>query len=201
MNSWLIKIFCVVALFITMSFESDAQYSYKKNVFFGDSIYTEGNNFTKPRPGFKKRRYGIHTFFLEGGYFWGYYEGLRYSINYDILLQSSEKSAFTMRIGYGVNNSSNDSTITKAEPFIPIGVNILVGRINQFELGAGGYFFRYRKLIPPYISFGFRHQPSKGGFMFRVAIDLHLEYVYNLKGTEISKTGVYGPLVGLGWTF
>lgn len=194
------KILFVFFLLLIFYNESEAQFSYNNKLTF-NSFSSENENFTKPRPGFKKRRYGIHTFFLEGGYFWDYYTGTRYSVNYDILLQSGEKSAFTVRIGYGINNAVTDSIITKEEPFIPIGINILVGRVNQLELGAGGYYFKYRKIIPPYLSIGFRHQPPKGGFMFRVALDVHLEYIYNTNGTEISKTGVYGPLLGLGWTF
>jgi len=179
---------------------SDGQMIYN-NLNFTEINNVENTTNVKPRPGFKKRRYGIHTFFLEGGYFFGYYTGNRYSINYDILLQANERSAFTFRIGYGMNNAIADSIITKPEPIIPIGINVLLGRLNQFELGAGGYYFRYRKVIPPYLSIGFRHQPPKGGFMYRIAVDIHLEHTYNSNGTEISKTAVYGPLLGLGWTF
>ncbi len=202
MNVYSKNIFCIITLLFTICFESKAQYSFTNNDKFNtDSVYTENNSLTKPRPGFKKHRYSVNTFFLEGGYLWGYYTGIRYSVNYDIILQSSEKSAFTARIGYGINKATNDSTIIKDEPFIPIGINILVGRINELEIGAGGYYFKYRRVIPPYLSIGFRHQEPKGGFMFRVACDIHLEYVYNLKGTQVSKTAVYGPLLGLGWTF
>ncbi|OFX32330.1 MAG: hypothetical protein A2X08_03870 [Bacteroidetes bacterium GWA2_32_17] len=195
------NILIVFALLLVFYNESEAQFSYYNNKLVNDSLNLENSNLTKPRPGFKKRRFRINTFFLEGGYFWGYYTGTRYSINYDILMQSGEKSAFTARIGYGFNNATNDSTIKKDEPFFPIGVNILLGRINQLEIGAGGYYFKYRKIIPPYLSLGFRHQHPKGGFTYRVAFDIHLEYVYNLAGTEISKTAAYGPLLGLGWTF
>ncbi|PIX36574.1 MAG: hypothetical protein COZ59_00350 [Bacteroidetes bacterium CG_4_8_14_3_um_filter_31_14] len=196
------NILIVFALLLVFYNESEAQFSYYNNKLVNDSLNLENSNLTKPRPGFKKRRFRINTIFLEGGYFWSYYTGTRYSINYDILMQSGEKSAFTARIGYGLNNAVKDSLNDfNQEPFIPIGINILIGRINELEFGAGGYYFKYRKIIPPYLSIGFRHQSPRGGFMFRVACDIHLERVYNTNGTEISKTAAYGPLLGLGWTF
>ena len=192
----------VTILFI--SNESEAQLAFRKSTPFSEiknSLSQQDQEQTKPRRGFKKRRYGRHTFFLEYGYFSGYYEGQRYSINYDLLAQSSESNALTLRIGYGQNDASNDSTYRGDERFLPLGINILLGTKNQLEIGLGGYFYLERKILTPYLSLGFRHQNPKGGFMYRVAFDMHLERVYDTHGREIQKTAVYGPLIGLGWTF
>jgi hypothetical protein len=156
---------------------------------------------TKPRRGFKKSRYGRHTFFVEGGYFFGYYKGVRYSLNYDVLVQSGEKNALTFRLGYGQNQASNDSTYKGSEAFVPIGVNIMFGRSNLFEIAGGIYYYLDRQIVIPYVSVGFRHQQAKGGFMYRIAFDVHFEHSYDSRGREIGKTGVYGPLAAVGWTF
>ena len=189
----LISIFCC---------ESEAQFSFNNTDGVSFKITTStDNDFTKPRRGFKKRRYGIHTFFAEGGYFWGYYTGERYSVNYDLLLQSRENNALTARIGVGLNNATNNTTYKGNENFFPFGINLLLGRIYQFELGSGAYYYKYREILTPYVSVGFRYQEPKGGFMCRIACDIHLERSYDFIGRNVSKTAVYGPLVGLGWTF
>jgi len=161
-----------------------------------ESIYSPA-----PRRGFKKRRYGRYTFAIEAGYFYGYYEGIRYSLNFDLLAQSGENNALTVRLGYGVNKATNDSTYKGDESFVPIGINILIGRKNNFEIGGGIFYYLDRKKPIPYFSLGFRHQNPKGGFMYRVAVDINFERSYDSKDKEIGKTGVYGPIVGLGWTF
>jgi hypothetical protein len=192
-----------ISIFLLINNKSDAQLSFTNtdNEIVNIDSSSIVNELTKPRPGFKKRRLGIHTPFVEGGYFFGYYSGIRYSVNYDILVQSGDKNALTARIGIGINKATNDSTVKGDEFFYPFGINVLMGHINHLELGFGAYYFTDRKALNPYFSLGFRHQKPKGGFMYRIAFDIHLERVYDLQGKNISKTGVMGPLVGLGWTF
>lgn len=199
-----INIVLIITFVFSLLFNiCNAQFSFQQNnnepVKLKESLIE--NELTKPRPGFKKRRLGLHTLFLEGGYFIGYYNGLRYSVNYDLLLQSSEKSALTLRIGAGLNKATNDSTVNEDEVFFPFGINLLFGHVNHFELGLGGYYFENRQVLNPYFSIGFRHQKPRGGFMYRIAFDLHLERVYDMQGRNIAKTSVMGPIVGIGWNF
>ena len=197
-------IILIFTLFFSLLYnKSNAQLSLKQNFNEPISLTTSltENDFTKPKPSFRKRRLGMHTFSLEGGYFYGYYKGLRYSINYDILLQSGLKDALTFRIGAGLNKGVNGTTIKTDEVFFPFGIYILLGNINLLEIGLGGYYFENRRALNPFASIGFRHQKPRGGFMYRVAFDLHLERSYDLQGRNTSKTGVFGPLIGIGWTF
>ena len=194
----------IISTFALCENDVFAQLSYHdSNPIAGTDLNPSQNSVFSPSPrrGFKKRRYGRHTFALEGGYFYGYYEGLRYSINYDLLAQSSENNALTIRLGFGVNKATNDSTYKGNENYVPIGINILIGRKNDLEIGGGVYYYLNRKKPIPYFSVGFRHQNPKGGFMYRIAVDINFERSYDSKDKEIGKTGVYGPIVGLGWTF
>ena len=196
-------IFLPIFLLVSSCIEVDAQLKYHEDPV--QTTLTETSDFNtfieNKRRGFTKRRYGRHTFYVEAGLFGGYYTGKRYSLNYDLLAQSGESNALSIRLGYGQNESSNDSTYHGDEKFIPIGINVLLGSRNLFELGLGGYYYTERGIITPYVSIGFRHQNPKGGFMYRVAFDMHLERVYDAKGVELQKTAVFGPIVGLGWTF
>ena len=199
-----IKNIFLPALFILIAgFEADAQFSFQENnpIFSIQNDKSYSSELTKPRRGFTKRRYGRHVFYLEGGYFAGYYTGKRYSINYELIAQSGESNALTLRLGYGQNEATNDSTYLGNEKYVPIAINILIGQRNLFELGLGGYYYTFRKIITPYASIGFRHMHPKGGFTYRLALDIHLERLVDAKGKELQKTAVFGPIIGLGWTF
>ncbi len=196
-----ILIFIFVLLLINNRIDAQLSFSNTGNEPISLNYSSNDNELTKPRPGFKKRRLGIHTPFVECGYFFGYYTGIRYSVNYDLLVQSGDRNALSARIGIGINKATNDSTVKGDEYFYPLGINLLLGNINDLELGFGAYYFADRKALNPYFSLGFRHQKPKGGFMYRIAFDIHLERVYDLNGKNVSKTAVMGPLIGLGWTF
>jgi hypothetical protein len=196
--------FQILFLYFTLNgSEVEAQLLYHNSTplfeFNNDTL--QESILTKPKRGFKKRRYGRHTFFVEYGYFFGYYKGPRYSLNYDILAQSGESNALSIRLGYGKNDATNDTTYKGDEEYIPIGINVLLGRSNLFEIGAGIYYYLERQKPIPYFSLGFRHQQSKGGFFYRIAFDVQFERSYDANGREIGKTGVYGPLAAVGWTF
>lgn len=153
------------------------------------------------RSKFKRQRYGSHTFFGEAGMIYGYYTGLRYSINYDGILQATDFTALSIRIGLGYSKATNDSTVKGQEIFFPVAIHIFFGEKNDFDIGMGGYYYDNRQIVTPYLYIGFRHQNPKGGFTYRIGADIHLERVYDLKGRNLQKTAVYGPMIGLGWSF
>ena len=156
---------------------------------------------TPKRSKFIRKRLGSQTFYGEAGMTYGYYTGLRYSFNYDGILQSDEKSALSIRLGIGYSTATNDSTVKGQEIFFPVGINVFFGTKNHIDIGGGMYYYENRKNFTPYFYLGFRHQNPKGGFMYRFGADIHLERVYDLKGRNLQKTAVFGPLVGLGWSF
>ncbi|MCX7861791.1 MAG: hypothetical protein N2449_02215 [Bacteroidales bacterium] len=158
-------------------------------------------DFKPRRSKFKRQRLGSHTLMGEAGMFYGYYKGLRYSFNYDGILEAEENHALTLRLGIGYSQATNDSTVLGQEVFIPISIHVIIGKKNHFDLGLGGYYFENRKDITPMLFIGFRHQNPKGGFTYRIGADIHMERVYDLRGRNLQKTAVYGPLIALGWSF
>ena len=157
----------IISTFALCENDVFAQLSYHdSNPIAGTDLNPSQNSVFSPSPrrGFKKRRYGRHTFALEGGYFYGYYEGLRYSINYDLLAQSSENNALTIRLGFGVNKATNDSTYKGNENYVPIGINILIGRKNDLEIGGGVYYYLNRKKTYPLFFSWIQTSKSKRGF-------------------------------------
>jgi hypothetical protein len=184
-------------IFFTFLFDCKALYATS---FIGDDGSEEFLH--KPRRSkFKRQRLGSQTFYLEGGYFYGYYKGLRYSLNYDGILQADETNALSIRLGVGYSQATNDSTVVGQEVFFPVSIHVFFGKKNHFDIGLGGYYFENRQVITPMLFIGFRHQNPKGGIMYRIGADIHLERVYDLKGKDLQKTAVYGPLVSVGWSF
>ena len=170
-------------------------YSYD---FYGDYY---GLHEKPRRSKFVRKRLGSNTLMGEAGYIYGYYKGDRYSFNYDAIVESDETNALSIRLGIGYSKATNDSTVFGQEVFIPVSVHLLLGIKNHFDLGIGGYYFENRKVITPFLFIGFRHQNPKGGFTYRIGFDIHLERVYDLKGRNLQKTAIYGPLIALGWSF
>lgn len=150
---------------------------------------------------FVRKRLGSQTIFGEAGMIYGHYKGPRYSLNYDGILESDEHTALSIRLGVGYSMATNDSTVFGHEFFFPVGINVFFGTNYHFNIAGGIYYFENRKTFTPYFFLGLRRQPTKGGFMFRVGADIHLERVYDLKGRNLQKTAIYGPLIGLGWSF
>ena len=185
MRSILLTISCVIIFFEILAF----------NCYSLDS-------YSKPRLSkFKRQRLGSNTLIGEAGYFMGYYKGMRYSFNYDAILQAEENNALSIRFGVGYSQATNDSTVFGQEVFFPVSVHLLIGTKNHFDLALGGYYFENRQNLTPFLFIGFRHQNPKGGFTYRIGADIHLERVYDLRGRNLQKTAVYGPLVALGWSF
>lgn len=172
------------------------------NPILKDSSVIQSYSLNIPkRSKFKKQRYSTYTLFGEAGMTYGYYTGLRYSFNFDGILQASDFSALSLRLGIGYTKATNDSTIKGQEIFFPLAIHVFLGEKNDFDMAGGIYYYENRKTFTPYIYLGFRHQNPKGGFTYRVGADIHLERVYDLKGRNLQKTAVYGPLIGLGWSF
>lgn len=142
----------------------------------------------KPRRSkFKRQRLASHALLGEIGMFYGYYKGVRYSLNYDGIVQTAEANALTLRVGIGYSQATNDSTVLGQEVFIPISVHVILGNKNHFDIGLGGYYFENRKDITPMLFLGFRHQNPKGGFTYRLGVDIHMERVYDLRGRNLQK--------------
>ncbi len=157
---------------------------------------------SKPRRSkFKRQRLASNTLLGEVGYFMGYYKGMRYSFNYDAILQAEESTCLSIRLGIGYSQATNDSTVIGQEVFFPISVHVLFGIKNQFDIGLGSYYFENRQHLTPFIFIGFRHQNPKGGLTYRIGGDIHLERVYDLIGRNLQKTAIYGPLIAIGWSF
>jgi hypothetical protein len=97
------------------------------------------------------------------------------SLKYDRRFKK-RKNGFGFNIGFGLFGF--EEQLVKS---IPFSINFLAGKSNHFvEVGAGASFVTatvswFRKPIPGngfiyHTNFGYRHQPSKGGFLFRVGL-------------------------------
>lgn len=80
------------------------------------------------------------------------------------------------RIGVGGFSINDEGAV-----FVPVGLNYLIGKDTKhfFEVGAGFTYVNYSSTINNdgifktsfgHVSFGYRMQPSKNGFLFRAAI-------------------------------
>ena len=80
------------------------------------------------------------------------------------------------RIGVGGFSINDEGAI-----FVPVGINYLIGKETKhfFEVGAGFTYVNYSSDITDdgifetsfgHLSFGYRMQPRKNGFLFRAAI-------------------------------
>lgn len=194
------KIYKFIFLFLFFTyFISDIQ---AFNPILNDRLIFQSYSLNVPkRSKFKKQRYSTSTLFAEAGMTYGYYTGIRYSFNYDGILQASEMTGLSIRLGIGYTKATNDSTIKGQEVFFPVAAHVFIGEKNDLDMAGGIYYYENRKEFTPYIYLGFRHQNPKGGFTYRIGADIHLERVYDLKGRNLQKTAVYGPLIGLGWSF
>jgi hypothetical protein len=161
------------------------------------SLLPDGNELFKPRPGFKKQRFGFNTFFLETGFVFGHYEAIKYSLNYDLVMQTGENNALSLRIGYEMVKGSNYNKNN-----IPLFVNLLIGKKNMLELYGGAFLDLTNNKLNPVFGTGFRHQNPKGGFFYKIAVFMTTEREDNpITGVEEKKIWMYGPTLGLGWSF
>ena len=156
------------------------------------------NELSKPRPRFRKNVFAYNTFFVEGCFVNGYYNAQKYSINYDYTAQESNNTSLTLRIGYEkvrMNSGPDRSQI-------PMFVNILFGRKNYFELSGGALYDLSNNKINPVFATGYRHQNPKGGFFLRLNVFITNEKEIDpIQKLELKRIWVFGPGLGLGWSF
>lgn len=98
--------------------------------------------------------------------------GLIVSFNYDTRLQN-RPDGWGLRVGAGGLAAGNDFTFVS----VPVQVNYLAGRNgNYFEVGAGITYSNGRfwgiddSRLFGTTTFGYRHQPVNGGFLFRAGL-------------------------------
>lgn len=95
------------------------------------------------------------------------------SFNYDMRFQHKE-DGLGFRVGFGGFSVENSSLL-----FVPVGVNYLLGKDgrNYFEVGGGITAVSAKNNSDEtfgttfgHLNFGYRLQPSNGGFLFRAGI-------------------------------
>lgn len=162
-------------------------------------------SFIKPRPGFRKKRFAYNAIYAEFGFTYGYElnnTAQRYSLNYDLILQSGESNALTARIGYELQKFKRmESTHTADRNNIPAFVNIMFGKRYLFEMSGGMYYDLTNNKLNPAGALSFRHHNPKGGFFYRVTFTMSREKVFNDVGRDIKSLIVYGPSAAVGWSF
>ncbi len=120
-----------------------------------------------------------------------------YSVNYDRLLSPTASGRIGVML-FSVNGRSpNGGNVTVT--LVPVMVNYLKGNNHKFEVGVGPLFaFASGKFdeigfeesgVGGTATIGYRYQPQKGGFNFRVGF------------TPIFASGGVLPLVGVSFGF
>jgi hypothetical protein len=92
-----------------------------------------------------------------------------YSLNYDYTLSMSEKTQIAFGSGFGFYGIVQERTFSSMKNiyYLTPSLNFLYGR-NSHHLEAGINVLLIGATIPS-LRFGYRYQPVKGGFLFRVA--------------------------------
>ncbi len=187
-------------------------------VFVGNACGWSNNYIQAPR--FKFYYENNHTLFVESGYFFGKYNGPRFSFNYDGIVRNYQYLIFTLRIGAGYSLAEHQDFHTKQQIIFPMSIHIQYTRVNtqaggfrrynirnvfqrffmktNVDFAIGGYNFANRQQITPFFMLGLRHQNPQGGWFYRFAIDLQLENIFK---KDAFKSAHYGPIVSLGYTF
>lgn len=117
---------------------------------------------------FRKRRYANFMSYLEIGAGGGG-NGLEYYsfYNFEFVIESKSDHMFTGRVGGG-------PVIIDGKVFLtaPVTLNFVIGHLNHFEMGFGAHYSEKLSLYPV-VNLGFRHQPARGGFMYRFCLTPH----------------------------
>ncbi|MFH2096437.1 MAG: hypothetical protein ABIJ16_12075 [Bacteroidota bacterium] len=141
---------------------------------------------------FRKRRFANYAFYVEAAG-----AGWYYSINMDFIIESKEKHIFSARIG----TSAYPDTVGM-QFHSPAMLFFLFGRKNMFETGIGVDFAMTQAgtQLNPVLNIGFRHQPPKGGLVYRFAFTPHFKYV---EDPDIGDDYRFFPWVGIafGWSW
>jgi len=181
-----------ICIFFILMFSFNVSYSQMMNMskssdnnLFNDSYLYSGETPSLSDIkdiNFKRRRFANMLMYIEAGA-GGQGDGTEYHgiINYELILESKRDHMFTGKIGFGyvmvekgfLNQSSGEDTRElKYAMTIPLMFNFLFGEKNHFELGIGAH---YSDLFDIYLagSIGFRHQPAKGGIMYKFCVTPH----------------------------
>jgi hypothetical protein len=93
-----------------------------------------------------------------------------YSLNYDYTLSTSEKTQIAFGSGFGYYSFHPDDLFSGGRNttyYLTPSMNFLYGK-NSHHLEAGISVLLIGAAIPS-VRFGYRYQPVKGGFLFRIA--------------------------------
>ncbi len=128
---------------------------------------------------FRRRRYANLMTYLEFGAGGGGNGTEIYSFyNFEFVLESKSDHMFTGRIAGGIVLIDNEVVLT-----MPATVNFIIGSLNHFEIGFGVHFSEKYQLYPVG-NIGFRHQPARGGFMYKFGLTPHFPREEITKGVE-----------------
>jgi hypothetical protein len=203
-----IRLFTVVFLIVAGNISLSAQVNYFSADCHSSKLYGiqesknatscltvpdlsfKNKNFTKPRPRFRKQRMGNNMLYIEGLGFGA--DITYYTVNYDVMLQSNERTALTARLGLGV---------WEKNMVVPLLVNMLIGSMNSIEIGFGGVYIDQGSKFNPAGDIGYRYQSPKGGFIFRIAFTPTIERKYNSSGIETGKALTTWGGLSIGWAF
>jgi len=145
------------------------------NEIFKKKVKTSKPKIIKP---IEKGETPAKTIFVEGLGI-----GIFYSLNYDTRFAKRPKNdGFGFRAGFSYLEVL----------FVPLQINYLIGYKHYLEIGSG-ITFASKNLdigrgaygganITPSASIGYRFQPAKSGFMFRVNADAFLPFALNNDG-------------------
>lgn len=92
-----------------------------------------------------------------------------YSLNYDYTFSMSEKTQIAFGSGFGLYNILPHDSFSgrKNIYYLTPGMNFLFGKnSHHFETGINVLLIG---TVIPSLRFGYRYQPVKGGFLFRIA--------------------------------
>ncbi len=142
---------------------------------------------------FKKRRFANVMMYLECGAGGGGNGTELYSFyNFELVLESKSDHMFTGKIGGGVTVIDEQIVYT-----IPFSVNFLFGELNHFEIGFGAHYSEVYGLYPAG-NIGFRHQPARGGFMYKFVLTPHFPREDDIFGVEFAVIKLWAGF-GVGW--
>jgi hypothetical protein len=120
-----------------------------------------------------------------------------YSFNYDKEFLLREYYRMTWRAGLGVFPNEIPVTTRDYHVATPLTVNFLYGRRDHFAEISAGQMCYLSVESPPALSavgnVGYRYQPDKGGYFFRIGFTPFLQFVpelkyYNWAGISIGYT-------------
>jgi len=126
---------------------------------------------------FKRRRYANFMSYLEIGAGGGGNGTEFYSFyNFEFMLESKSDHMFTARVGGGPvfipDEDSQDGKKLVMALTVPATLNFVIGHLNHFEIGFGVHYSEKLSLYPAG-NIGFRHQPARGGLMYRISLTPH----------------------------